>query len=168
MNPWKERNKEEQRLLNPSFCALLLWNAATGFATEKSRYGRLMPLEEAFLVLSMVLHKETRDALPRSPATSLAVWASENPLARATVADRARVLVPFTKEALLFGGLHDLFEFPPHSVAANADWKGKISSILTQTSDEVRFCVKRAAFLGRWFARSGNAETVLSIIGVRP
>jgi len=168
MNAWKERNKEEQRLLNPSFCATLLWNAATGFAVEKSHYGPLMPIEEAFLVLAMVLHKETRDILPRSPATSLAVWATENPLARATVADRARVLVPFTKEALLFGGLHGLLEFPPHSVAANPEWRVKISRTLNQTSDEVRFCSKRAAFLGRWFALSGNAETVMSVIGVRP
>ncbi len=168
MNPWTERNKEEQRLLNPSFCAVLLWNAASGFATEKSQYGPLMPLEEAFLILSTVLHKETRDLLPRAPTTSLAVWASENPLARATVADRARVLVPFTREALLFGGLHGLLRFPPHSVAANPDWRGRVSRILNQTSDEVRFCAKRAAFIGRWFARSGNGETVMAIIGVCP
>ena len=168
MNIWNDRNKEEQRLLNPSFCAVLLWHTAIGFGTEKSHYGPLMPMEEAFLVLAMVLHKDARDALPRSPATSLAVWASEHPIARATVADRARVLVPFTKEALLFGGLHGLLQFPPHSVAASADWKGKVSRVLPQTSDEVRLCVRRAGFLGRWFARSGNAETVLSIIGVRP
>jgi Family of unknown function (DUF6521) len=32
MKHWAERTREEQRLLNPSFCSVLLWYAAQGYA----------------------------------------------------------------------------------------------------------------------------------------
>jgi hypothetical protein len=116
----------------------------------------------------MVLHRETRESLPTKITTSLPVWLAHNPLAPSTIADRARALVPFTKEALRFGGAYGALQFNETIVRANPNWKARMATALDETSDEVRACAKRAEFVGRWFAKTGNAETVLSLLGVQP
>jgi hypothetical protein len=167
MSCWSKRPPEEQRLLNPSFCALLLWSSACGHAVaDQGQSG--IAFEKCFLVLPMVLHRETRESLPTKLTTSLPVWIGRNPLALSTIADRARSLIPFTKEALRFGGAYGMLQFNETTIHANPDWKRRVATTLKDTSDEVRECAKRAQFIGRWFAKTGNAETVLSLLGVQP
>ena len=165
MISWVERTQEERSLLNPGFCANLLWHAARGYANEDDA---VMSFEELFLVFPFVLHRGTRDALPRSTRTSLAVWLQENPLVRGRVANRAQVLVPFTKEALMFAGMHGLIRFESGKVYAEPAQGTTINRVLRQSSDEVKLCAKRAEFVGKWFAQAGSPATVLALLGVRP
>jgi hypothetical protein len=167
MNRWSERPSEEQRLLNPSFCSLLLWHSAGGHA-EATRRRVGIAFEECFLVLPMVLHREIRESLPSRTTTSLPVWLANNPLAPSTIADRARSLVPFTKEALRFAGSYGLIQFSQTLIHANPDWRRRMASALDNSSDEVRTCAMHAAFVGKWFAKTGNVETVMSLLGVQP
>jgi hypothetical protein len=74
MTPWRERSIEERNLLNPGFCAMLLWHAALGYASELSVP---MAIELSFLVLPFVLHRETRESLPSNIRTSLPTWLAE-------------------------------------------------------------------------------------------
>lgn len=165
MTAWVDRSHEERVLLNPGFCANLLWHAASGYANDGDG---ALSFEESFLVLPFVLHRETREALPRSSRTSLAVWLDENPLARGRVVTRARLLVPFTKEALIFGGVHGLIILDEGRLRASATWQRTVNRTLTESSEEVKGCAKRATFIGKWFAQAGSASTVLALIGVRP
>jgi len=165
MTLWIDRSPEERGLLNPSFCAVLLWHAAQGH-TANSKIA--LPFETAFLVLPIVLHRETRESLPRTVATSLAVWLDETSLARSRIADRSRILVPFTKEALIFGGRHGLLVLKTGVIEANLDWKRKVAASLKVCSDEVRMCAKRAEFVGKWFGKTAGPATVMALIGVRP
>jgi hypothetical protein len=165
MSQWTSRPAEERALLNPSFCSCLLWQASVGYegATHMP-----LPFDISFLVLPTVLHRETRESLPKVVRTSLAVWIDDNPLARSRIADRARTLVPFTKEAMMYGGLHGLFEFQGGAISANLEWKKRIAADLKDSTDEVRSCAKRAEFVGKWLASSGSSSTVMAILGVRP
>lgn len=163
---WEARTVEERNLLNPSFCAVLLWYAARGYANQSE--GKGLPFEVVFLVLPMVLHRETRESLPKSSKTSVPVWLDLNPLAASHIADRSRALVPFTKEAMNFGGGYGMLGFRGRSLIGSAEWKRKIAGTLSDCSDEVRECSKRAEFLGKWFAKTGNASTILALFGVRP
>lgn len=165
MIPWSTRSSEERSLLNPSFCAALLWYAASGYSTESNP---AMPLELSFLVLPLVLHRETREMLPRSATTSLAAWLVEAPLVRSRIGERAASLGPFTKEAMLFGGTHGLLSMNADGVRANSALKKQVATGLKATSDEVRLCAKRAEFLGKWFEKAGRPETVMALLGVRP
>ena len=165
MMAWLGRSPEERGLLNPSFCAVLLWQAAQGHMANSHES---LPFEAAFLVLAMVLHRETRESLPRGVATSLAVWLEEKPLSRSRIADLSRKLVPFTKEALIFGGLHGLVLLRSGSIQAHPNSRRRVTASLRDSSQEVRECAKRAEFVGRWFARTGSAATILALIGVRP
>lgn len=165
MTLWEQRSREERAILNPGFCANLLWHAARGYSDGRAT---ALSFEESFLVLPFVLHRETREGLPRSTRTSLAVWLYENPLARSRVASRARLLVPFTKESLTFGGVHGLIRLDGGRVHAELDWRKTVNKVLKESSEEVRDCAKRADFVGKWFAQAGSAATVLALMGVRP
>ena len=165
MTQWLTRSQEERALLNPSFLSLLFWHAATGHMAE-GNVG--LPFSTSFLVLPIVLHGETRESLPKIVTTSLPVWLNDNQLVRARVAERARTLVPYTKEALVFGGVRCLLKLSAEAVSAERSWKLKVTGAFVGSSDEVRSCAKRAHFLGRWFARSGSPATVMALLGVRP
>jgi hypothetical protein len=165
MSQWTSRPPEERALLNPSFCSCLLWQASVGY--ESIAHAPL-PFDISFLVLPTVLHRETRESLPKLVRTSLAVWVDENPLARPRIADRARTLVPFTKEAMIYGGIHGLLELQGGAIAANPDWRKRIAADLEDSTDEVQSCAKRAEFVGKWLASSGSSGTVMAILGVRP
>lgn len=162
---WEERTREEKALLNPGFCSMLLWHAADGFMAAA---GRNMSLEECFLILPLVLHRTTRESLPRSIRTSMAVWLDENPLARTHIVSRAQKLVPYTREALLFGGLHGFLQCNPSSVLADLDWAHSVRLSLAQSSDEVRNCARKSIFVGKWLASTGDPSTVLALLGVCP
>lgn len=165
MTTWTQRSHEERALLNPAFCATLLWHAAQGHV-DKSQTG--LSFEEAFLVLPIVLHRHTRQSLPRTTRTSLPVWLQENPLARSRIVTRAKLLMPFTKEAMIFGGANRFLQIVHGKLMSEGAYTSAIDTVLRTSSDEVRDCVKRAAFIGAWFARSGSPMAVLATIGVRP
>lgn len=159
------RSPEERALLNPSFCAVLLWHAA---GAHSSSSGETLRFETAFLVPPLVLHRETREALPNAVTTPLAAWLEGHPLARSRVPELARTLVPFTKEALTFGGAHGFLDLRAGRVATTPGWKNKVAAILRASGAEVRECARRSEFVGRWFARTGDASTVMALMGVRP
>lgn len=165
MTPWTMRSSEERGLLNPAFCANVLWHSARGYTGEGAA---ALSFEESFLILPFVLHRETRESLPTSSRTTLAAWLIDHPLARAGLHARARLMVPFTKEALTFGGSHGFLLLKEGKVHAPVEWKTKVTRSLNGASDEVKACAKRAFFIGNWFAQAGDSSTVLALLGVRP
>jgi hypothetical protein len=165
MTAWNERSREERTLLNPGYCANLLWHSTLGHASFD---GSALAFEEAFLVLPLVLDRRTREALPRDTRTSLATWLEGDALARGRIASRAQLLADFTKEALLFGGVHGLFSIAEGRVVGANAWSKAVRKSLRGSSDEVRETAKKAEFVGKWFAHAGAAATVLALIGVRP
>lgn len=164
MIQWAERSHEERALLNPGFCAQLLWCAANSCVRDLGG----LSFEEAFLVLPFVLHRGTRETLPKTTKTSLAVWLDANPLARGRSASRARLLISTTKEAMIFGDRYGLIQVNTGHIQAVEGWKLPIDRALQASSDEVRECMKRAKFIGRWFALAGSTTTVMALLGVRP
>lgn len=164
MNSWASRAAEERALLNPAFCSCLLWQAATGY---QSVANASLPFDVAFLVLPIVLHRRTRELLPKAVTTSLVVWLNENPLSQSYIADHALTLAPFTKDAMMFGGIHKLFNIKDGAIAPNGDWKKSLAADLRDSTDEVRYCEKRAEFVGKWLAKAGSPSTVMAILGVR-
>ena len=164
MIAWSARPSEERALLNPAFYSAVLWNAAGGYASVASAP---LPLDLAFLIGPFVLHRETRESLPRAVTTSLAVWLDDNPLIRARAGGRARSLVAYAKEALLFGGMHGLLDLSGGNISARTERTRAVNATLRNVTDEVRLCMRRAEFVGRWFASAGSPGTVMALVGVR-
>lgn len=168
MKAWVSRTYEERNLLNPAFCSLLIWNAAMGASKEAVKPRASLSFLEAFLILPLVLHLKTRESLPSRLNTSMAVWIDSQPLIISSLPQRAKSLNAYTKEAVIFGGTSNIFEIKNHEFLINYEASRKINKELSNSTDEVRSCMKKAEFLGRWFAHTGTPETVFTLIGVRP
>jgi len=170
MTAWQERTIEQRNLLNPAFCAVIIWHLARGYRTESAvltNEPASMPLEFAFVGTSLVLRGHTRDQLPRTIATSLASWVHDHPLERSAVAKGVVVLREFVREALLFGAQHRGLSLDGRQINANDEQSKKINSYLNASSPEVRECARRAVFVGRWLCKAGAPPTVLALLGVQ-
>lgn len=161
---WLMRTPEQARLLNPAFLGLVVWSCARGY---KQISDSDLPYCLAFVGLPIVLHKATREALPRTTRTSLPSWLSDHPRALVGYTDRARALVPLIKEGILFGSNGGLLTFEDGSIMASRRPR-TMAQFERQASEEVSDCISKAAFVGKWFAGSGSYTTVMALWGVRP
>jgi Family of unknown function (DUF6521) len=161
---WSDRPVEQARLLNPAFLAALIWSCAEGYNSINAQG---IPYPLSFVAMPIVLHKSTRERLPRAISTSLATWLRENPQVHIRFAERATSLVPLIKEGVLFGVNGQLLNVSSSRIAA-ATRPISMTSFLRDSSDEVRDCITKAKFVGRWFASSGDYVTIMSLWGVAP
>ena len=165
MKTWAERPTELAYLFNPAFCGWALREAFEGYASVRPAG---MPLPLAFLILPIVLHRETRERVPRAVTTTLHVWLQEHPEARVTFAERARELATFTREALIFlGSLGQLRVADDGAVLAHGKL-GRGKAPLLRESQELGEILAAAKFAGRWFAHAGEPATVFQMWGVCP
>lgn len=164
LGPWSERPLEQARLLNPAFLGTLLWSCARAYTTTAKQP---QPYALSFLAVPVVLHKSTRESLPTSTRTSLVSWVGENPRAVVGFAERAGSLVPLVKEAVLFASNGGLLQIRESRVVAEARPRS-MARCEREASDEVKACIRKAEFLGKWFALSGDYTTVMALWGVAP
>jgi len=152
---WAERPRIEATLLNPALLAVLLAAAARDYEPEA---GMAWPL--AFLVLPVVLHRPTRNALPRDTRTHLSTWVRREPLLRAGFPERAAAMVPRTREGIRFGLRAGI-------LTING---GNVLGHLTEdpAPGELRQLVRAARLVGRWLAKSDQPSTPFALLGVAP
>jgi hypothetical protein len=162
--PWSQRPLEQARLLNPAFVGTLLWSCARAYQTTAAQS---QPYGLSFLVVPVVLHKSTRERLPPTTRTSIVAWVGENPRVVVGFAERARSLVPLVKEAVLFASNGGLLRVQESRVVAEVRPRS-MSRFEREASDEVKICLKKAEFIGKWFALSGDYTTVMALWGVAP
>ena len=107
MRAWADRPPEAAALLNPALLAAISAAAASQYE-QASR--QAMPWPLAFLVAPLVLHRGTREALPRDTRTHLPAWVAGNPVIRAGFPRRAQELTGLVREGLRFGMTHGALE----------------------------------------------------------
>jgi hypothetical protein len=165
MSQWESRPQEEANLLNPAFCALIIALAVEDYVKD-SPDG--MPFSLAFLILPIVLHKPTRDALPQRTTRALSSWLDEHEEHRATFAERARALSPHVREALLYDLVHERLKLnDPGLLLVGKKTRGFAGYLATAT-EEVKDCLSKAQFVGRWMSSAGTVPTIFALWGVRP
>lgn len=161
---WKLRPVEEAINFNPAFCGELVYRTVREF--EKAANTPLsLPL--AFLVLPLVLHKQTRDELPQKADTAFAGWAAGHAPTLAALSDRSQRLAPFTREGLLLMMQQGLLIVKDGGIARGST-RFKASAIEgrgTTDTDEAR---SAAEMLGRWFARQSQPGLIMQALGVKP
>lgn len=162
MRSWHKRSVEIAYLLNPAFCGRLLYATILHYQKEK---GEDMPFPLVFLVLPLVLHKETR--LSINSRTQLLVWVKRHPELMVSYPQRAKSLVTITNEAV---------EFLLQSNAITITNSGHLSPNIIRgmksttkfADEEVTECLKKCEHIARWFARAGKTATIYAALGVRP
>ncbi|MBT2639449.1 three component ABC system middle component [Bacillus sp. ISL-39] len=163
---WENRPVEIANLINPSFCAFLIHEMIKGYE-EKSEYDCGISYELLFLTLPILLHKPTKEKLPRSIRSYMHTWLQSNPEVRIGYAKRARELVPYTKEATKFLTARDL-------LIINNDGSLSTSSkrLRLNMDREVNLYLTdyqaKAKLLGKWFAVTGTSSTIYTMWGISP
>ena len=165
MKRWDLRTVEEANLLNPAFCCVALTSSVIEYATI-DRLG--MPYPLSFLVLPIVLHKATRERLTRSVATSFPVWIQENSQLRIGFYERVVALKPITRETIMFGLLHDWLVLETGGLVRATKSDSDANRFVRTLTDEAKECIRRARFVGKWFASAGSPQTVMALWGIRP
>lgn len=165
MKAWSERPAEVGNNFNPAFCGWLLREAVEGYAAVTATG---LPFPMAFLVLPVVLHRPTRELLPRSAVTGLHPWLREHPEARIGLAERASHLGSITRESLLFLAAHGLVTLTDDATLVVSGNLGRGKAPILRGSEQVKECVAKARMVGGWFAGGGDAATVFQMWGVRP
>lgn len=165
--PWRDQAVEQARLLNPAFLGALLMEAARGYESE-STHAKGLPYALAFVALPVVLHKPTRDTLPKQVSTSLSAWVVGHPEAQVGFPERAAALVPLVKDAILLASRDGLLDLHGATVKAVGNKRSLDAYARDCQSSEVQTCLKKSVFLGRWFALAGDTTTVMALWGVRP
>lgn len=168
MSAWGERPTEVANLLNPAFIGVLLRKAVEGY-TEEEENG--LPYELAFLVIPLCLHPDTVSRLPaRAASTPLHTWLlrEENRDVLVSFGERVSALVPFTREALIFAGQRGVIMFDDSGRLRAGEAPLRGVTTYPNTSDDIKQAVRRAEFVGRWFALAGTTATIYSLLGVRP
>ena len=148
-------------MLNPALFAVLT-AAAAGEYTRAA--GEPMPWPLAFLVAPLVVHRGTREALPRSTATHLGNWVSQNPVIHAGIGPRAQSLADSVREGLRFGLANGVLA---------VDDQGRLSGTLARATKEghpgeVEEMLQKAGLVGKWLTKIDQPATAFAILGVAP
>lgn len=163
MKAWNQRNPIVANLLNPAFCGEVIRRSANSYnkATNSN-----FPFAFSFIVLPILLHKETRDRMPKTTRSYLFAWVEDNEDLFYNFSNRARQMVPFTKEAILFLIQNKLVEI---------DDKGqlivtpkRIKKFSGEDIDEVNTILKKSEMLGKWLSHNSNINSVFSFFRITP
>ena len=161
---WENRPVEVANLLNPAFCAVVIFEAARSYQKELESS---LPYSLSYLVLPLVLHENTRSRLPSTTRTKMHSWIRDNADLRIGFAERTRQMQPYTKDSLLFGMTMGIFGVDEQIGTINI-YQNRLKRPKWKSGTETDACVKKSALLGKWFALTGEPTTIFAMWGIRP
>ena len=163
MKPWHLRPQEIANLLNPAFCGQVLHAAVKAHVATNDRS---LPYPLAFLVLPLVLHRATRDAIT-GQTRQFQNWIGDHEEVKIGFAERARQTAPYARESILFVLQTKAVTIAPDGGLLPGVPLKRLRRSVAQGDDD-ESCVAKAAVLGRWFATAGSPATVFATIGIQP
>ncbi len=147
-------------MLNP---ALLATVVAVSAETFQEASGRPLPFAYPYLVAPLVLHKETREALPRRTNSHWATWLLRHPVLASGFPERARSLVPSVSEGVRFGLAHGAL-----AVTVDGHLEGALAPQSPARVGDIADIVRAAGFVGKWLTKLEHPATAFALLGVRP
>jgi len=164
---WEYRPSEIANLLNPAFCGVILRDFIKAYQEES---GEGVPYELLFLLFPIVLHTTSRERLPNSVRTHMHVWLQDVPEVRIGFSNRAKELVPFTKETLSFLLQRKYIEIDDSGkfISLNKRYRIALSRLNSDTNNYIQEFKNRSVLVGKWFARSGTSSTIYTMWGISP
>ncbi|CCQ18153.1 putative uncharacterized protein [Rhodococcus sp. AW25M09] len=157
MQPWSQRSSAVADLLNPAIIAAAIAAAAVQY---ERRDHTLMPFELSFLVVPLVLHRDTRTSLPTRVDSHLARWVTSNPLLAAGFGARAKALTEPVREGIRFGLRCGALHLDGPHLSGQLRRRPAVVGDVTQI-------ISKAGFVGRWFAQLESSATAFALLGVK-
>lgn len=156
------RTHEVAFLFNPAFCGRIIYATIKTY-NEKAK--RAFPFPLVFLILPLVLHRETRNNI--NSRTQLLLWVQKYPQLLIGFPQRARELVPITNEAVEFLLQTGKIYLTPSGELEVSPGTRALSKTKF-VDDEIIECIKKGEHVAKWFATAGKTETIYIELGVKP
>jgi len=160
---WEDRPVTVANLLNPAFCGEILRLVIKEYEKES---GDKTPFELLFLVLPLVLHKQSRESLPATTSKNFYEWLEENTMTKININNKVKSLVPYTREAILFLIYHKAIKINENGKLEFVKYRK--TSLPYIDDNEVKDIFKKSSMLGKWFSKIGNTKTIYASIGIKP
>jgi len=94
-------------------------------------------------------------------------WIDEHPRHLIGFSERVIRLRPITREALMFGLAQEILTISPRGdLILGPNRIPRKSVLIDDSTPEVRECLERSRFVGRWLADAGTPATVLASWGI--
>lgn len=159
---WSSRSPITAAMFNPALVSITIATAANQYE-ETAAFAMPWPL--AYLVTPLVLHTPTREVLPRTKATSLTKWASDNTVIIAGFPARAMQMAPYVREGLRFGLREGAIE-----VVSGDGLRGHVATQrqIRKAVGDLPVIYRASGMIGRVFGRAGNAASIYAALRVQP
>ena len=166
MEIWENRPKVIAHLFNPCFCGEILHIAIKSYNKVDNKSGFPFPLYP--LVLPILLHKSTRDALPLKSNSNMNLWTISNQHLLIDFPNRVINLKPFSEEAISFLMAQNMILINDLGMMETVNIeKGKKKKKIIYT-EEVNTIFSKAEFIGKWFHSSGSTQNIYMYFGIKP
>lgn len=161
---WEKRSIITAHLLNPAFCGEVIRRTITSFNDNEKEMK--FPFILSFLILPIVLHKRTRAKMPLRSSTYFHSWVEDNEHLFIDYAERARQMMPYSKEAISFLMLQNAIVIEDDGSISSSKYK-KLTPKGDNT-EEINEIYKKAELLGKWLRLTGNPQTIFMFLKIRP
>ena len=160
---WTYRNPIVANLFNPAFCGEAIRRTIKSY-NDNSKES--FPFALSFLILPLLLHKRTRERMPKSTASYLFAWVENNDDLFYNFSQRAKDMVPFTKESIMF-----LLQ----NKHIDVDQSGGLNFVNKRQKriqgddlEEFDMIMKNTNMLGKWLAKNSNVNSIYSFFRIIP
>lgn len=160
---WSNRNQIVKNLLNPAFCGEIIRVVVNEYNKHSDTK---FPYLFSFLILPIILHEETRFRLPKTTRTYIFVWVDENEDLFIEFPSRAKNLVKYTKESLLFLLKYNAIEMNTDASINVIPYKKIIFS--GEEYSEYQDIMKKSKMLGKWLSQSSDVKSIYSFFRITP
>lgn len=161
---WAMRPSEEARNFNPAFCAELVARTVGEFHKNRQKP---LNIATAYLVVPLVLHPSTREALPGRASAAFGTWVAENGPILAEFPARAKRMQAVSREAVLFAIRHRVLRVHEGGLIPG-EMPIRLSARPAPSTDDVNSARAAAMLLGRWFAGQAMQSAILQGFGIAP
>ena len=124
------------------------------------------PFALSFIILPILLHKETREKMPRSVRTYFFVWVEENDYLFFDFSKRTKSMVKYTKEAISFLLAYDKIAITENGDIVTQDVR--LKQIPNDDYQEYNEILKKAEMLGKWLSTSSDVKSIYSFFRITP
>lgn len=163
MEKWSERSIEVAYLLNPAFCASLVYLTIKEYS-KKTSHG--LPFSLMYLILPILLHKTTRDGI--NSRTNMVKWLQDKPELLIGFSKRVNSLIDYTNETIEFLLSHEVFKIVGDKFVIINNLSPTLMKANAEKNKEMKDCYLKAEHLGRWFANMKSQENIYIAWGIKP
>ncbi|EGR1391767.1 hypothetical protein ACCF70_000683 [Vibrio parahaemolyticus] len=156
------QTNEVTELLNPAFCALVYASIVEGYnSTSKSKIPIYMP----YILMPIVLHKDSRRVIPTSTRSKFHIWLQNEPQITIGLTDRINSIESHVSKGSMLLNSHGFISMDDES-RIFLKRKQHLKNMIEQ-SEFISEYTNSAKRLGSICGRFNSESTALALLGVK-